>query len=458
MQPAPRRFDSQIANKTIAEHLAAFVCDTTSIPDKTREAAVKCVFDLVAAAIAGYPTANALAVRRSAPAIWGAGESAIWFSGARSTAAGSTFVNAAQSCSLDLDDGHRKAAGHPGAAIIPAVFTALAGGKENTQRALRAIALGYEIGVRISGARDLKTIPTVNTGLWAGQAAAAALGALHGVSPQELAQAIAIAGNTAPSQTATPYTKYRGNSVKEGIPWGAANGVLAVTLARNGFTGPLDILDNPKLFDPAVLLGNLGASWMIEGTYYKPYSCCRWLHAPVDALLMLMDENGLRADDIDKIEVETFGRTLTLGNEVAPRTLEGGQYSLPFCLGVAATSGAAALLPLSESSLADAKALALSARVEMRVDPEFDAMFSASVPGRVRLVTKRGRFERTVREPKGEPVNPMNWGDIESKFKAIAPSRIGAAATARLLDGVDAFRDGDGTALAVALAERLFER
>ncbi len=436
----------------IAEHLARFVHETTSIPEDARLSAVKCVFDVTSAAIAGYDTPNAAAVRAIAGMTWGVGPAAVWLSGNRLTPAGAAFVNAACACSLDLDDGHRTAAGHPGAAIISAVFAAIDACDADAHRALVAIALGYEIGVRISAARDLKSIPTVNSGLWCGQAVAAAVGWLRGLSPLQIAHAIAIAGATAPSQSATSYTRFRGNSVKEGIPWGAANGVLAVNLAEKGFTGPIDILDEPSRFDPAILCDGLGRRWHITDTYFKPYSCCRWLHAPVDALLALMADHGIVADDIIAIDTDTFRRTLTLSNEVAPATLEGGQYSLPFCLGVAATRGAAALLPLREESLGDAVALAVSARVKMTVKPEFDAMFPAAVPGAVRITTVSGTLERSVLMPKGEPANPMSWDDIDAKFRAIADGRVSGSTADALRSAVDALRNGEIAPLRAALA------
>jgi 2-methylcitrate dehydratase PrpD len=81
-------------------------------------------------------------------------------------------------------------------------------------------------------------------------------------------------------------------------------------------------------------------------TYFKPYSCCRWPHAPVDALLARISEHDIKPDDIVRIDTDTFGRTLTLGNEIAPATFESRQYSLPFCLGVAATRCSAAIRAL----------------------------------------------------------------------------------------------------------------
>jgi 2-methylcitrate dehydratase PrpD len=440
---------------TAAELLAEWV-STSKVPEEAQIGAAKCVFDVMAAAMAGYQTPNALAVRRTASAIWGQGPAAVWFSGERSTAAGATFVNAACACSLDLDDGHRAASGHPGAAIIPGVLSLLGGPSLDGQRALAAIAIGYEIGIRISAARDLRSIPTVNSGLWSGQAVAAAVGWLRGLSRSQIAQAISIAGTTAPSQSATPYTRFRGNSVKEGIPWGAANGILAIDLAKQGFTGPVDILDNSDRYDRARLFNGLGTSWLINSTYFKPYSCCRWLHAPIDAMLLLLHNHGIHPEAIVGIDVETFGRSLTLSNEVAPGTLEGAQYSLPFCLGVAATGGAPALLPLSNESLTDQRAIRIAARVRMTVNPEFDLMFPAAVPGRVRITTASGTLEQTVLAPKGEPTNPMSWDDIQSKFLAIAAGRVDARTVVGIPSAIGALRRGDVAPLQSMLEARPF--
>ena len=437
---------------TIAEQLGSFVRETHAIPESARMSAVKCIFDLMTAAIAGYRTPNAIAVRRIARDTWGPGPAAVWFSGERSTPAGAAFLNAACACSLDLDDGHRAAAGHPGAAVIPAVLAAIATDSFSTQSVLRAVVLGYEVGVRISAARDLKSVPTTNSGLWGGQAAAAAVGTLRDLSPRQIGHAIAIAGITAPNQSATAYTRHRGNSVKEGIPWAAANGLLAISLAEQGFTGPIDILDEPGRFVPAALVDGLGTRWHIDGTYFKPYSCCRWNHAPIDALLAVMSAHKIVAADIVSIDVATFGRALTLSNEIAPTTLEGAQYSIPFCLGIAATRGAPALLPLRDASLADADAVGVARRVRMTVAPELDAMFPAAVPGRIRVTTSRGTFDHTVMMPKGEPANPMEWDKIDAKFLAIAQGRIEPSLASELRDAIGTLRQGDIAALMSALA------
>src|SRR5262245_60224782 len=107
---------------TVAYTLAAFARETLRLPPNTRSAALRAVFALGAPTIAGRRTAGAVAALKAAPAAWGPGPAACWFSDLRLSAPGAAFVNAASASMLDLDDGHRAASGHPGAAVIPAVM------------------------------------------------------------------------------------------------------------------------------------------------------------------------------------------------------------------------------------------------------------------------------------------------------------------------------------------------
>jgi 2-methylcitrate dehydratase PrpD len=209
---------------TAAGRFAEFISDTVELPSAAREAAFKAVFDLIAASVAGYTTRSAGAARKAAEVCWGGGPAAIWFSGRKSTINGAAFANAASACAQDLDDGHRAAAGHPGAAIIPAVLAHADINRTAASRIATAIGIGYEVGIRISAARGISKLATTDSGLWCGQGVAAAHGWLRGLAPREIMHAIVIAGTTAPSQSATAYTHFMGNQVKEGIPWAVSNG------------------------------------------------------------------------------------------------------------------------------------------------------------------------------------------------------------------------------------------
>lgn len=436
---------------TAAGRLAQFASNVVDLPPAARAAASKAVLDLIAASIAGHGTRGAVAARQLLDRCWGQGRAAVWFSGAASTVTGAAFANAASACAQDLDDGHRAAAGHPGAAIVPAVLAYAASDGADSAQIAAAIAIGYEIGIRISASRDLSRVPTTDSGLWCGQAVAAAYGWLRGLSADHLMHAIAIAGTTAPSQSATPYTRFMGNHVKEGIPWAAANGILAAELARQGFTGPIDLLDAAKRHDQGTLLRDLGAVWHIETIYFKPYGCCRWIHAALDAFFHLKDAHGIAPETISAIEVETFSRALTLNNETDPRTLESAQYSIPFCLGVAGWFAPAAFLPLGEHLLADPRVTALARKTAIAVDPAFDRMFSAAVPARLRVTTPGGTHSHDVLAPRGEPTNAMTWEDLTDKLRTIMEGRLHGTSAALLREAVAPLRDGDFAPLLEAL-------
>jgi 2-methylcitrate dehydratase PrpD len=237
------------------------------------------------------------------------------------------------------------------------------------------------------------------------------------------------------------HTRFGGNHVKEGIPAATATGIASVDLAESGFTGPLDLLDHAT-YDAGTLLDGLGVRWMIEGVYFKPYSCCRWAHAAIDGALALQATHGLAADEIAQIDIETFDRALRLGNDAAPRTIEAAQYSVPFCVALAIVRGPDVLLPMLDSALADRDAIALARRIRLRCDPALDAMFSAAVPARVAIHTRGTRFETTVTAPRGEPSNPMSLDDLVRKLR-VATRALDPALADRAVAAIHALDRGD---------------
>jgi 2-methylcitrate dehydratase PrpD len=440
---------------TIAEHFAGFLASTDVAGVSATDQAKSAIFDLTIAAVTGFGTKGAVAARRAARLTWGSGATPVWFANDRLSIPGAAFANSAAASMLDLDDGHRAAAGHPGASIIPAVLATAAGHAASDQRILTAIALGYEIAVRIAASRDYAALTTMVSGPWVGQGAAASAAWLRGLAPAETAQAIAIAGASAPNLAAVAYSRVMGNHLKEGIPWATATGLAAVDLAAAGFTGPTDLLDNEVLFDRAKLLEGLGERWAIEGIYYKPYGCCRWAHAAIDGMLDLRSGPGFDAGSIRSLRIETFGWALKLNNDRAPATLEAAQYSLPFCIALAAIRGGDPLVRLSETTLRDAAVLELSARIDLAIDPAFERLFPAAVPARIVLETDAGRFERTVTAPLGEPSNPLDWAALERKFHTASAGLIGARQNECLLQAIERLAGGEVRPLIETMSEAL---
>jgi 2-methylcitrate dehydratase PrpD len=351
------------------------------------------------------------------------------------------MANSTAASALDLDDGHRLAGGHPGAAIVPTVLAVAPSAGACGRDLIAAIAAGYEVAVRVAAARDFKRLDTLSTGRWCAYGTVAAAGLLGRDDPATVAQAFAIAGVLSPGLSAAGYSTVMGNQAKEGIPWAVMTGLTALELARRGFTGPLDILDHADYFDAAAITAGLGTGSALNSVYFKPYACCRWIHSALDAIINLAKDHHLAVDDIHTVDVFTFERTLRLNNYADPDTLEGAQYSLPFCLAVAAVGGAQALMPLVPDWLHRPDIVALARRVNLHVDPELDARFPSETGARVCLQTGGGMLEQTVRHPLGDPANPMNRARRVAKFKKLTAGVIAVQDQNALLASVDQLAD-----------------
>ena len=413
------------------------------ISPQAKDMANRCLLDLVGSALAGHSSLSAQAMRALTVRLFSVGPSVLWFSGLRLQAEGSALANSAAASALDLDDGHRLAVGHPGASIIPAVLAVGEEMKATGDELLTAIVIGYEVGTRISSARDFTSLDTMSTGRWCSYGAAAAGGWLRKFEPTLIAEALSIAGVQSPGLSAAGYSSVMGNSVKEGIPWATFTGLSALRLAEEGFTGPIDLLDHPAYYQPQRVLEGLGQTPLaVEKTYFKPYACCRWIHSALDALMRLAAEYRLEAAEIEKIRVDTFKRSLTLNNYPDPDSLESAQYSFPFCLALMALRGKESFLPIRPEFLMQSEVIELARRVELRLDPELDALFPEKTPNRVVLETHRGVFEARVDVPLGDPGNPIEISELEAKFIKLSERELPRQGQEEIISAIASLEKG----------------
>lgn len=436
----------------LAEHILSTSCGSPGSEDRTM--ALKCILDLVGAAVAGRDMPGPMAVRRAAHVLMGAGSSAIWATGEKAALAGAVFANASAASALDLDDGHRLARGHPGAAVIPSVLAWLPRTNATASDLISAISIGYDVGVRIASAQMPKTIATRQTGRWASVAAAAAVARLLRCDADQTAQALAIAAVLAPNQQAngsSGYSRLTGNDVKEGIAWSATLGLVAVQLASGGHTGPADVFDHGDYYDRQTILAGLGVRSHLLGAYFKPYACCRYIHAALDAFFLLAKENKLDAEDIVGVEIETFGWALKLGNKHRPATLVDVQYSLPYCIAIAAIEGRDALAPLGADLLGRQDLSVFCEKVRLTINDEIDALFPGETLARVTISTASARFRSEVMGPRGDPQRPMSFEEIEEKFRRVTCRALTAERQREVVAGVLDLPDDHGSGLLMAL-------
>jgi 2-methylcitrate dehydratase PrpD len=346
---------------------------------------------------------------------------------------GAAMLNGTLAHSLDFDDTHASASLHPSAPIVPAAFAAAEMTGADGRAVIAAIVAGYEVQIRLSLALDPTAHydrgfhPTATCGAFG---AAAAAGHLLGLDAEGHANAFGIVLSM--SAGSMQYLVNGAWTKRSHVGHAAMCGLVAATLAREGYHGAADALEGKWGFlhayapasDAAKVTDGLGRRWETMKIAVKPYPSCRYGHAPIDGILALAREHGIKADEVEAVEVglPEPGWKLIGDPEPAkqsPKSVVDGQFSMAFCAAVALRKGGFAWDDYAQH-LGDAATLALCKRVKTRVDPKVQADFPAEMSGSVKLKTPRGTFETYVRVPKGEPANFLSAAELRAKFDGLA--------------------------------------
>ncbi|MGX7741453.1 MmgE/PrpD family protein [Rhodopseudomonas parapalustris] len=359
-----------------------------------------------------------------------AGESTVFGDDKRWTPAVAALLNGALGHSLDFDDTHADSSLHPSAPVVPAAFAVGelvgASGKD----VLTAIVAGYEVCCRLGNALDPTSHyargfhPTATAGTYGAAAAAAKL---FGLSQDQIVSAFGVSG----SQAAGSLQFLVNGAWNKRYQVGAAamNGVIAATLAKNGFVGSTESVegihgllvgytDTPH-HDKAV--ADLGRVYETMKIGVKPYPSCRYTHAAIDALIAMRREHNLTPEQITRVEVGLHQNGITLTGDAPtkrhPRSIVGGQFSMFFTGALALEQGSfgwddyTRLGDPAINALADKFDVVRDERLEGRTHP-----FGA----RVSITTKDGTHERLYTDPSGEPNSFPSDQAMAQKFMQLA--------------------------------------
>jgi len=238
-------------------------------------------------------------------------------------------ITAGLSVALDFDDylflGHT---GHSSVSV-PLVLGAHLG--IDAQEAMAAQVAANEFGGRLGAS---VVLGPHNGQLWtfihAGASALAAARLLK-LDAEMTAQALALALAAPPYPT---FSAMMGPDSKMNlIAEPTAAGVRTAYLAKDGLTGPLEILDEEKgfykgfAFTPArFYLDGFGKSWVTQSIAYKPYPGCAYVDAIVDSILVILEAfrhahgRPLAPEEVSEVRIEST--LLTVQMEALGREYE----------------------------------------------------------------------------------------------------------------------------------------
>jgi 2-methylcitrate dehydratase PrpD len=285
------------------------------LDSKTREITKRCILDTLGCALAGVQSENFLSLVNMVRSLDEKSESPIWGTEISVGLSWSIFLNTYSASYFDIDDGHRKAAGHPGAAIVPAALSTSNSLGLSGKAFLEAVVAGYEIAIRSALVMRGLGGPRKGSGAWVGPGVAAAIAKLIDLDSERIKNAIGLAEYYAPQITADRAISSP-SQAKEGMSWGAYSGYISAFLASNGFTGM-----RPHLADSS-FIEDLSVKYEIENVYVKRYACGRWAHPAMDGLEEMLRETGRNGSEINQIRIKTFDKAALLDRKEPSGTIE----------------------------------------------------------------------------------------------------------------------------------------
>jgi 2-methylcitrate dehydratase PrpD len=435
---------------TLTQRLAQFIAQTqfADLPPDALVMTRRSILDWIGSAIRGGATEPARITRHVADRLMPGDEATVLADGSRLSALGAAFANGAASHIIELDDLHQGSTFHPAAPIIPAALAIAERDELTGHDLMRAVAVGYEVGIRIAEAVNPSHYrywhPTATCGVFGASAAA---GALLGLDEEQLMHALGSAG----TEAAGLWEFLADGAMSKHLHPGKAayDGIVAAELAARGFTGASRILEGPRGFfaatsetaDPSRITDGLGVRFKIAENGFKQHSCCGHTHTAIDAALELRPVIGNRR--IGRVEIDTYRVALDITDRAEPRTPYEAKFSIQYAVDTALLDGAAGLDQFDERRIAEPGVRALLDRTDAREEPAFTAAYPGDWPSRVRVTLADGEtVERTVHQPKGMPANPLDDAEIEAKFRRLVEPLLGEAMVNQLVDATEALIAG----------------
>ena len=416
------------------------------LKERDREQLRTLIIDFFAAAYAGYKQNRAFnqAVEKAVFPQGGAEESSVMFQSKRYPVRLAAFMNAVYGHGAELDDGNKKAAGHAGVHLIPAVFALADRLGSSNDDVLLALATGYEAYIRISSAAQPGLVARGfhSTGMAGTLACAAACARLYQLDAQGIEDAIALA--TTMTGGLLSYGDSR-PAIKPLNPGKAAeNGVFAAMLAHAGVQGPTESLEGQNGWFHAVtdevheafLKGS--DHLLLHDCYFKLYPSCRHTHCGIDSAIALHEK--VKSEDIQEVRVNIYPNAIKLAGIKIPRDQDETKFSIQYTLACALLYGSYGIADMDPPKLTP-DVLGMIEKTKLIADPSMEDRSKGIRGTRVEIVLKNGdKVEETVLVPRGDPEKPLARKDIIHKLSVCAKGQADEETLMKIVDGINAIK------------------
>ncbi len=401
--------------------------DSASLPADVVGACADTVIDTLALSIAARDTDYAQALQQS----WTApGPCTVLGSNALLDAANAAMINGTTAHGEDFDNTFEGCPVHWGAVIVPAVLAAAEAHNLTGPQMLVGLAVGGELMCRLG----LLAQKGVHAAGFHPTAVLGAMGATAGVAaalrfrPEQTANALGIAGSMASG--IIEYLADGSWTKRMHAGWAAQSGLRAAGMAKAGFTGPATVFEGthgllhgfaPSIApDYEILRGELGETWHVARTAFKPYACGTMTQPFIDCARRLAE----RVDAADIVSMHCRVGEGTVHRLWEPIDLKrkppnpyAAKFSTPYCIAVGFVRGNAGLAEFTNEAVNDPAVLELASRVSYEIDPddEYPRNYSGYIAA---TLTDGTTVEESQPYLRGGSRDPMSREELVAKCAA----------------------------------------
>lgn len=344
---------------------------------------------------------------------------------------------------LDYDDVLiRPMTGHMSSVLVSVALAIGEHVNASGKNVITALVPGYETVIRVREAINpseeafLKSFQKPDTGVAFGVTTVA--GKLMGLNGRQMADAFGLTGrvrtwrvtHSDPDQAKggmARWMKVTGGDVT--IP-----GIHAAFLARRGFPGERKILDQGRGYEVSVgsdrydatkLTADLGKEYRMMRISLKLYSACRYIHPTLDAVSAIVSENGVKAEDVERVIVKVQKHLVDGFAVYEPEHIIQAQFSMPYAVTMVLMGEPAGPNWYTEDMLKNPRVRELQHKVKLEEDLEATKFgwekSTVKQFSTVEITTKGGRcFSQHVDSPKGDPENPLTRQERIDKLANMA--------------------------------------
>jgi 2-methylcitrate dehydratase PrpD len=433
----------------LIKEIARFVSQTQfeDLPHEAIEETKRMLLDSIGCAIAGIGTDKGKYAVRVTERMGGPAEATVLATGHKVSCGAAAFANGELINALDMD-GLMFPAGHAPPLVTPAPLAIAESVEASGKELIVALAIVYELSVRIAGAlsewrefiaegpqKGAMKVPAVHgTGacIFGGTAGA---GKLLKLDSEKLSHALGIAGHICPVPSMAKWYNTAPNPMTKYISagWVSQAEVTAVLLAEEGYTGDTTVLDGEYGFwrfygstkwQPDLITHKLGEKWRFPSrAIYKPYPCCRAMHGGLDCFIGIMEENNLRPDEIEKVEISIDPLvTLPAWKIDELQSHVDAQFCAPYPFAAAAFRLQSGVEWQTPATLSNSQIMEFMKKVSVKAHPEYGKTLTEDPRSPLSKVEIVARGQRYVKEQNWKKGNPwpesvrMSDKELADKF------------------------------------------